>query len=88
MFCDNPASADATRKTTIAMRYMGFRPYRSEILPHNGVDAVEVTRYAVTTQDRWLRPPSSPTMVGSAVDTIVWSSAARRRPSISPDRPP
>src|SRR5918993_1450383 len=28
-------------------------------------------------------PPSSPTIVGSAVDTIVWSSAARNMPSIS-----
>jgi hypothetical protein len=32
----------------------------------------------------WLRPPRSPTIVGSAVDTIVWSSAAINRTSIRP----
>ena len=30
-----------------------------------------------------MRPPRSPTIVGSAVETIVWSSAARNMPSIS-----
>jgi hypothetical protein len=38
----------------------------------------------VTTQERWLRPPSSSTMVGSAVATIVWSRAASNMPSSSP----
>ena len=28
-------------------------------------------------------PPSSPTMVGNAVDTTVWSSAATRIPSMT-----
>ena len=37
----------------------------------------------MTTHERWLRPPRSPTIVGSAVDTIVWSSAARNMPSMS-----
>ena len=37
----------------------------------------------MTTHDRWLSPPSSPTIVGRAVETIVWSSAARNMPSIS-----
>ena len=37
----------------------------------------------MTTHERWLRPPRSPTIVGSAVETIVWSSAARNMPSIS-----
>jgi hypothetical protein len=44
---------------------------------------VEVSRYAVTTHDRCSMPPSSPTMVGSAVATIVWSSDARKRTSRS-----
>src|ERR1039458_1729900 len=44
---------------------------------------VEVRRYAVTTHDRWLSPWRSPAMVGNAVDTIVWSSAARNMPSMS-----
>ncbi len=30
-----------------------------------------------------MSPPRSPTMVGSAMETIVWSSAARNMPSIS-----
>ena len=37
----------------------------------------------MTTQDRCSSPPRSPTIVGSAVETIVWSSAARNMPSIS-----
>src|SRR5689334_10367661 len=47
---------------------------------------VDATRYAVTTHDRWFRPPRSPTMVGSAVATMVWSSAASSMPSMSPPR--
>jgi len=45
---------------------------------------VVVNRYAVTTHDRFCTSPSSPTIVGSAVDTIVWSSAASSIPAISP----
>src|SRR3954464_9843453 len=41
------------------------------------------SRYAVTTHDRCSRPPRSPTIVGSAVETIVWSSAASSMTSIS-----
>ena len=37
----------------------------------------------MTTHERWSSPPRSPTIVGSAVETIVWSSAARNMPSIS-----
>ena len=40
----------------------------------------------MTTQERCSRPPSSPAMVGSAVATMVWSRAARKRPNISPLR--
>ena len=59
-----------------------FRPYRSPSFPHSGVETVEANRYAVTTQVRWEAPCRSPTMVGSAVDTTVWSRAARNMPSI------
>src|SRR3954449_8759119 len=41
-------------------------------------------RYAVTTHERCSRPPRSPTIVGSAVDTIVWSSDASSMTSMSP----
>ncbi len=36
----------------------------------------------MTTQAMWAPPPRSPTMVGSAVETMVWSRAARSMPSI------
>src|SRR4051794_9220548 len=52
----------------------------SPSFPYSGVDAVVAIRYAVTTHDRWLIPPRSPTVVGRAVETIVWSRAARRIP--------
>ena len=35
------------------------------------------------TQAMWEPPLRSPTIVGSAVDTIVWSSAASSMPSMS-----
>ena len=53
-------------------------------MPYTGVTAVCASRYAVTTQEMWLRPPRSPTIVGSAVETIVWSSDAISSTSISP----
>ena len=37
----------------------------------------------MTTHERWEIPPRSPTIVGSAVETIVWSSAASSSTSIS-----
>src|SRR3954447_16768750 len=45
---------------------------------------VAASRYAVTTQERCSRPPRSPTIVGSAVETIVWPSEASSITSISP----
>ena len=62
-----------------------LRPYRSPAFPQIGVEAVLASRYAVMTHDSRLLWWKSPTMVGSAVDTIVWSSAARNIPIISPD---
>ncbi len=44
---------------------------------------MDASRYAVTTQERCSRPPRSPTIVGSAVATIVWSSDASRTTSRS-----
>src|SRR3954470_24469510 len=52
--------------------------------PHSGIVTVAARRYAVTTHERRSMPPSSPTIVGRAVDTIVWSSDAR---SIASRRP-
>ena len=82
----NPHSAEPTTKITIDAWKKVLRPYWSPSLPHRGVDTVEASRYAVTTHARWEPPCRSPTMVGSAVDTMVWSSAARSMPSSSAPR--
>ena len=63
---------------------MILRPCRSESLPQTGVETVEASRVADTTHASCSCPPSSPTIVGSAVATIVWDSAATSMPSISP----
>ena len=83
MVWDSPASAEPIRKMTIAAWKNVLRPYRSPSLPHSGVDTVDASRYAVTTQDRCDSPCRSPAIVGSAVATIVWSSAASSIPSSS-----
>ena len=75
-----PASTEPIRKMTIAAWKKIFRPYWSPSLPHSGVDTVEASRYAVMTQAMCEPPLRSPTIVGSAVDTIVWSSAASSMP--------
>ena len=69
--CASPHSAEPTRKITSAPCSTTLRPKRSPSLPYSGVTAVTASRYAVTTHDRCSSPPSSPTIVGSAVDTIV-----------------
>jgi len=38
--CDMPARTEPMRKTTIEVRKMFFRPYRSPILPQSGVETV------------------------------------------------
>ena len=64
---------------TIAACSTRLRPYRSPSFPYSGPETVAVSRYAVTTQERCEMPPRSPTIVGSAVETIVWSSAAKQQ---------
>ena len=39
----------------------------------------------MTTQESLLKPPRSLVIRGSAVPTMLWSSAARNMPTISPD---
>src|SRR3954451_12790028 len=84
MFWLKPLASDPARKIPIAAWNMILRPYRSDSLPQIGVDAVEASSVDETTQDSCSWPPSSPTMVGNAVATMVWDSAARSIPSISP----
>src|SRR5258708_15479601 len=79
----SPARIEPTRKITIAPWKKIFLPYWSPSLPHSGVDTVVASRYAVMTQAMCEPPRRSPTIVGSAVETMVWSSAARSMPSIS-----
>jgi len=81
MVWESPASAEPIRKITIAAWKNVFRPYMSPSLPHSGVEMVDASRYAVTTQDRCDSPCRSPAIVGNAVATIVWSSAASSMPS-------
>src|SRR4051794_32341421 len=47
---------------------------------------VIASRYDVTTHERWLSPPRSRTIVGSAVETIVWSSDASSITTMSAPR--
>ena len=44
MFCEKPEASDPATNTTIAIWNSSRRPYRSEIFPHSGVDAVEASR--------------------------------------------
>ena len=58
----------------------------SDSLPNSSVAIVEVIRNAVVTHACTDNPFRSSPMVRMAVATMVWSSAARNMPSISPDR--
>ena len=66
--------------STMLPMKIDLRPNRSPNLPPRIVAIVWVSRYAVTTQLMCSAPPRSPTMVGSAVATIVESRAASRMP--------
>ena len=78
-----PDSTEPIRKMTIAAWKKTFLPYMSPSLPHSGVETVVASRYEVMTQAMCEPPLRSPTIVGSAVDTIVWSSAASIMPHMS-----
>ena len=56
----------------------------SESLPNSGVEAVALSRFAVTTQDMLSMSPRLAAMVGSAVATITESSAASIMASSTP----
>lgn len=81
MLSANPAQNEPTPNTTTDSWNISLRPNRSPSLPTTTVMIVSASRYDVTTQDRCPAPPRSPTMVGSAVPTMVWSSAASSIPS-------
>ena len=73
---DSPAAAEPARKITMAAMNSLLRPYMSPSFPYSGVVMVDASTYAVTTQDRCATPPRLPTMRGSAVPTMSWSSMA------------
>ncbi len=79
----SPQSTEPVRKMTNATCSTSLRPYMSPSFPATGVVIVEVSRYAVTTQNSLSIPPRLPAIVGSAVDTIVESSDAISITSIS-----
>ena len=58
----------------------------SDSLPNSGAAIVDVIRNAVVTHACACRSCRSLPIVLIAVETIVWSRAARNMPSISPDR--
>ncbi len=77
MLCDSPESTEPSRKMVTAMMSMRFLPKRSESLPYRGVVTALASRYAVTTQESSFSALKSLAIFGSAVETMVWSSAAR-----------
>src|SRR6478735_7243379 len=74
-------SEAATNSPALSWK-LSLRPNRSPNLPASTVAIVSVSRYDVTTQDTCAPPPRSPTMVGRAVETMVWSRAASSIPSM------
>ena len=80
----SPHRAEPIRKMTRPTWRTIRRPYRSPSLPYRGVTTVWARRYAVVTQEMWLRPPRSRATVGRAVATMVESRAARSMTSINP----
>ena len=76
--------SEPATKMPMAISIMARRPWMSDSLPNSGVTAVAVKRYAVTTQDRSARLAKRRPMVGSAVATMVWSSAPRNIASMMP----
>ena len=69
-----PPSRPGRPRSTSGRRPCGRTCRRA--CPRAGVEAAVASVYAVTTQERCSRPPSSPTMVGIAVPTIMLSSMA------------
>ena len=81
MLAARPHIAEATTNTAAETWKSSLRPNWSPNLPASTVAMVSASRYDDTTQDRCSAPPRSPTMVGRAVETMVWSSAASSIPT-------
>ncbi len=77
----SPHIAEAPTNRPAASWKTRLRPNWSPNFPASTVAIVFASRYDDTTHDRCSAPPRSPTIVGSAVETIVWSSAANSIPA-------
>ena len=76
-----PQAAEAMTNVPAETWKTSLRPKRSPNLPASTVAIVSASRYDDTTHEMCPAPPRSPTIVGSAVDTMVWSSAESNMPS-------
>ena len=84
--CESPASIEPAMKMTIAIWISSFLLNRSASLPQIGVEAVEASSVAVTTQVYWLWVPFRSVMiVGSAFETTVEDRNATNIASNIPD---
>ena len=70
------------RKMTMALWKIFLRPNMSLILPYNGVATALVSKYEVATHEYLLSPCRSLAIRGKAVETMVWSRAARSMASM------
>src|SRR5262249_20632249 len=86
MFGANAHSTDPAMNRLSAVMIIARRPYMSLSVPNTGATAVDARRYAVMTQDRLETSRNWRPMVGSAVATMVWSSAARNIATIRLNR--
>src|SRR3954451_21095858 len=85
--CAWPASMEPTMKTTIASCSRSFLLNRSANLPQIGVETVEASSVAATTQVYWLWVPCRSVMiVGRAFETTVEDRNATNIASIIPER--
>src|SRR4051812_12670719 len=84
--CEEPASIEPTMKITIDSWMSSFLLNRSASLPQIGVEAVEESSVAVTTQVYWLWVPRRSVMiVGRALETTVEDRKATNIASNIPD---
>ena len=83
---ERPASIEPAMKMTIASWISSFLLNRSASLPQIGVEAVEASSVAVTTQVYWLCVPRRSVMiVGRALETTVEDRNATNIASNIPD---
>ncbi len=82
MFQATAHSSDPSRNSAAPATSTGLRPKVSESLPYTGRVTVTASRYPEKSQEKTEKPPRSPTICGTAVETMVASSAARAIASI------